>query len=125
MPKDEPSTGIGHRHDWEGVIVWLASSTSTAASNILAVCPSAHGGWDCSTDGYSLSGTSPLIKYESIWPLDHSCGLTSTVGGQQPMIAYESLPAAAQTALQNTDFGSAIVPFVDGRLESNFAAATF
>ena len=125
MPKDEPSTGIGHRHDWEGVIVWLASSTSTAASNILAVCPSAHGGWDCSTDGYSLSGTSPLIKYESIWPLDHSCGLTSTVGGQQPMIAVELLPAAAQTALQTTDFGSANVPFVNGRLESNFAGATF
>lgn len=49
--KDEPSTGLGHRHDWEGVIVWLSSSTSTSAENIVAVCPSAHGGWDCSTDG--------------------------------------------------------------------------
>ncbi|KAJ7613706.1 putative necrosis and ethylene inducing peptide 2 precursor [Mycena polygramma] len=125
MPKDEPSDGLGHRHDWEGVIVWLSSSTSTSASNILAVCPSAHGGWDCSTDGFSLTGTSPLIQYESIWPIDHSMGLTTTVGGTQPLIAWESLPAAAQSALLTTDFGAAIVPFKDDTLVSNLAAATF
>jgi len=125
MPKDEPSTGLGHRHDWEGAIVWLASSTSTAADNIVAVCPSAHGNWDCSTDGYTLSGIKPLIKYESIWPLDHSCGLTSTVGGTQPLIAWESLPTVAQTALDDTDFGSANVPFNEDHFTSNLASATF
>jgi Necrosis inducing protein (NPP1) len=125
MPKDEPSNGLGHRHDWEGVIVWLSSATSTTADNILAVCPSAHGGWDCSTDGYTLSGTSPLIKYESIWPLDHSMWLTTTVGGQQPLIAWESLPTVAQTALDDTDFGSAIVPFINAHLDTNLANASF
>ena len=125
MPKDEPSTGIGHRHDWEGVIVWLSSSTAITAANILAVCPSAHGNWDGSTDGYSLSGTSHLIKYESIWPLNHSCGLTSTVGGQQPLIAWESLPTVAQIALEDTDFGSANVLFKDANFDSNLATATF
>jgi hypothetical protein len=89
------------------------------------VCPSAHGGWDCSTDGFSLTGTSPLIQYESIWPINHAMGLTTTVGGTQPLIAWESLPAAAQTALQTTDFGAAIVPFKDSTLASNLAAATF
>ncbi|TVY93118.1 hypothetical protein LAWI1_G001912 [Lachnellula willkommii] len=125
MPKDEPSDGLGHRHDWEGVIIWLTSSTATTASNILAVCPSAHGGWDCSTDGYSLSGTAALIKYQSVWPVDHSCGLTTTVGGTQPLIAWESLPAVAQTALNDTDFGSANVPFIDVHFDTNLAAATF
>lgn len=125
MPKDEPSDGLGHRHDWEGVIIWLKSSTSIAASNIAAVCPSAHGGWDCSTNGYSLSGTEALIKYESIWPLDHSCGLTSTVGGKQPLIAWESLPAVAQTALDTTDFGDGNVPFNDAHFTSNLANASF
>lgn len=43
MPKDSPSDGLGHRHEWEGVIVWLNSATSTTAANIAAVCPSAHG----------------------------------------------------------------------------------
>jgi len=125
MPKDEPSDGLGHRHDWEGVIIWLTSSTATTASNILAVCPSAHGKWDCSTDGYTLSETAALIKYESVWPVDHSCGLTTTVGGSQPLIAWESLPAVAQTALEDTDFGSANVPFIDVNFDTNLAAATF
>ncbi|KAG2420381.1 hypothetical protein HFD88_005182 [Aspergillus terreus] len=125
FPKDEPSTGLGHRHDWEGVIVWLSDASSTAADNILAVCPSAHGGWDCSTDGYTLHGTQPLIKYYSVWPVDHQCGLTSTVGGSQPLIAWESLPQVARTALQNTDFGAGNVPFKDGNFASNLGEATF
>lgn len=124
MPKDEPSDGLGHRHDWEGAIVWLDSSSATTAANIVSVCPSAHGKWDCTT-GYSLSGTSPLIDYESIWPLDHSCGITTTVGGLQPLIAWESLPTVARTALTDTDFGSAIVPFIDANFDNNLAAATF
>jgi hypothetical protein len=124
MPKDEPSTGLGHRHDWEGVVVWLTSESSTDASNIVAVCPSAHGGWDC-TSSFSLSGTGPLIKYESIWPVDHSMGTTSTVGGQQPLIAWESLSTVAQTALEDTDFGSANVPFKDANFESNLAKCSW
>ncbi|KAJ5727039.1 npp1 domain-containing protein [Penicillium malachiteum] len=125
MPKDEPSDGLGHRHDWEGAIVWLSDSTSMTADNVVAVCPSAHGNWDCSTDGFTLDGTAPLIDYESIWPLDHSCGLTTTVGGTQPLIAWESLPTVAQEALNTTDFGSAIVPFIDAHFDTNLAAATF
>ena len=23
LRQDEPSTGIGHRHDWEGIVVWI------------------------------------------------------------------------------------------------------
>ncbi|KAJ7836689.1 putative NPP1 domain protein [Mycena olivaceomarginata] len=124
FPKDEPSDGLGHKHDWEGCIVWLASSTSTSAANILAVCPSAHGGWNCSTDDFSLTGTSPLIQYESIIPTNHAMGLTTT-SPSGPLIAWESLPAAAQAALQTTDFGVATVPFKDSTLASNLAAATF
>lgn len=125
MPKDEPSSGLGHRHDWEGVIVWLADPTSTTAENILAVCPSAHGEWNCSTDEYTLEGTQPLIRYYNIWPVNHQCGLTSTVGGTQPLVAWESLPSAAVTALEDTDFGSATVPFKEATFASNLASATF
>ncbi|KAH8591986.1 putative necrosis and ethylene inducing peptide 2 precursor [Bisporella sp. PMI_857] len=124
FPKDSPSTGLGHRHDWEGVIVWLSSSTGTSGSNILAVCPSAHGEFPCTTS-FSLSGTGPLIKYESVWPVNHSLGTTSTVGGQQPLIAWESLTDAARTALENTDFGAATPPFRSSVFDSNLASATF
>jgi hypothetical protein len=125
MPKDEPSDGIGHRHDWEGVIIWLSNGAATTAGNVVAVCPSAHGNWDCSTDGFTLSGTSSLINYESIWPIDHSCGLTTTKGGQQPLVAWESLSAIEQSALETTDFGSANVPFIPAHFTNNLATATF
>ncbi|KAL4802467.1 necrosis inducing protein-domain-containing protein [Aspergillus unguis] len=119
MPKDSPSTGLGHRHDWEGVIVWLADAASTAAENVVAVCPSGHGGWDCSTDGFKLEGTHPLVWYYSDWPVNHQMGLTDVVGGTQPLIAWESLPEAARAALENTDFGSATPPLKDGTFGGN------
>lgn len=149
FPKDEASPGAGHRHDWEGVIVWLKDSTSTAASNIAAVCPSAHGNWNCSTDGYTLDGTAPLIKYQSTWPLNHALGLTTTVGGTQPLVDWDSLSskfyknkhlkhqmsenqlsnlqnlAVVQEALETTDFGSGNVPFKDGNFASGLEDATF
>lgn len=60
-----------------------------------------------------------------MWPVNHACGLTTTVGGQQPLIAWESLPAAAVTALSDTDFGSAIVPFKDATFTGNLAACSW
>jgi hypothetical protein len=72
-----------------------------------------------------MDGTAALIKYYSIWPVDHQCGLTTTVGGTEPLIAWESFPSAAQDALDTTDFGSAIVPFIDAHLATNLADATF
>ncbi|KAJ4396207.1 hypothetical protein N0V93_000426 [Gnomoniopsis smithogilvyi] len=125
FPKDSPLSGLGHRHDWEGAIVWLNSATSTSASNVVAVCPSQHGDWACTTSGFTLSGTRPLIEYRSDFPIDHAMFTTTTVGGSQPLIAWESLPAAAQNALQTTDFGSANVPFKDSAFTNNLAAATF
>lgn len=124
MPKDSPSKGLGHRHEWEGVIVWLASNTSTSASNILAVCPSAHGDWNCSKL-FLLSGTGPLVSYFSIWPVNHQMWLGAEKGGQQPLMAWESLPDAAKNALQTTDFKSATVPFKDSTFAGNIAKATF
>ncbi|KAK7536948.1 necrosis inducing protein [Phyllosticta citribraziliensis] len=120
-PKDSPSTGTGHRHDWENVVVWIDSETA-AEPTILGVSASAHSGYGTSTSP-NLSGTRPLIKYESIWPVNHALGFTSTVGGEQPLIAWESLPTAAQTALTNTDFGSANVPFKDANFENNLGKA--
>lgn len=101
-PKDSPSTGLGHRHDWESIVVWLSAASTSATLN--GVAASAHGDYDTTTSP-NLSGTSPLIRYYSIYPVNHQLGFTSTVGGQQPLIAWESLPTAARTALETTDFG--------------------
>ncbi|KAG9241108.1 necrosis inducing protein, partial [Calycina marina] len=112
----------GHRYDWEGAIVWLSSSTATTAANIVAICPSAHGDWDCSTS-FTLSGTHTLVEYLSLFPLNHSMELPTIVRGMQPLIAYESLPAAALSTLENCDLGNAIVPLVDAAFTNNLAAA--
>lgn len=120
MPKDEPSDGLGHRHDWENAVVWLSSASTSATVTGLAV--SQHGGYSKTTTP-SFSGVRPLVGYVSYWPLDHQLIADSSVGGSQPLIAWESLTAAAQTALSNTDFGSATVPFKDATFTGNLAEA--
>ncbi|KAL4875264.1 necrosis inducing protein-domain-containing protein [Aspergillus karnatakaensis] len=124
FPKDSPSTGLGHRHDWEGVIVWLADGASSTAENVVAVCPSAHGDWNCDTS-FSLSGTHPLIRYFNVWPVNHQLGLTDSVGGSQPLVAWESVGSAVRDALESTDFGSATVPFKEGTFGGNLGEATY
>ena len=124
MPKDSPSTGLGHRHDWESAIVWL-DDVNAANPNILAISTSAHGGFDTFTSNLELSGTRPKIRYFSVWPVNHQLGVTSTQGGEQPLIAWESMTQAARDALQNTDFGSANVPFKEGNFLSNLGEASF
>ncbi|KAK1999966.1 necrosis inducing protein [Colletotrichum falcatum] len=122
MPKDSPVSGMGHRHDWENTVVWLSDASDSAT--VVGVAVSAHGNYDKKTSGVDFTGvTHPRIGYRSIWPLNHQMIFTSTTGGQQPLIAWESLTDAARTALQNTDFGSANVPMKDGSFTNNLANA--
>ena len=58
MPKDEPSTGLGHRHDWENIVVWLTSESTSATVRGVAI--SAHGDYN-KVSGH-FTGTSPLIE---------------------------------------------------------------
>ncbi|KAF2454625.1 necrosis inducing protein-domain-containing protein [Lineolata rhizophorae] len=122
FPKDEPSDGLGHRHDWESVVVWIDDPDAPEPA-ILGVAASAHGDYSTTTSP-NLSGTRPLIRYFNTWPLDHQLGFTSTQGGEQPLIAWQSMTDAARSALENTDFGSANVPFKDANFENNLAEAS-
>ncbi|KAG6353772.1 hypothetical protein INS49_005251 [Diaporthe citri] len=116
------SCGLGHRYDWEEAIAWLSGETADAA--LVAFSLSAHGGIS-STRSPGRSGDSPLAEYASTWPLNHQLLQTTTVGGTQPLIAWENLTDAARDALQTTDFGKAMVPFKDsvfiGNLEKGYA----
>ncbi|KAF1937457.1 necrosis-and ethylene-inducing protein-like protein 1 precursor [Clathrospora elynae] len=122
MPKDSPSSGLGHRHDWENVVVWLSSESDTATLRGVAI--SAHG-YEASPP---LAGTRPKIGYISIWPVNHQLIATDKqgmwrLGGEQPLIAWESMTPAAQTAIETTDFGSATPSFRDGNFQSYLAKA--
>ncbi|KAH6652756.1 necrosis inducing protein [Truncatella angustata] len=126
-PKDEPSAlegslGIGHRHDWESAVVWLSSESTTAT--VLGVAASAHGGFAAkAASAVTFSGTGPLIEYESNGILDHSLTFTTTKGDQQPLVAWESLDSTIQSALANTDWGDANVPFIDANFANNLVEA--
>ncbi|KAF2439916.1 NPP1-domain-containing protein [Karstenula rhodostoma CBS 690.94] len=120
MPKDSPSSGLGHRHDWENVVVWLSSASTTAT--IRGVAISAHGDYQ-KTSSPSLDGTRPKIGYISYFPVNHQLISTSDKGGEQPLIAWESMTAAARTAIENTDFEDATPSFRDSNFQSYLADA--
>lgn len=120
MPKDSPSSGLGHRHDWENVVVWLSAQSDSATLRGVAV--SAHGDYDKSTSP-PLSGTRPKIGYTSVWPVNHQMITTNEQGGEQPAIAWESMTAAARSAIENTNFGDATPSFRDSNFQSSLAEA--
>ncbi|POS68526.1 hypothetical protein DHEL01_v213080 [Diaporthe helianthi] len=119
MPKDEPSNGIGHRHDWENAVVFLSDNSSDAT--FVAMVVSQHGDYVSGTT--TFDGTNPYVGYISYWPTDHALIFTTTKGGTQPLIAWEDLTEAAREALETTDFGDANVSFKDSSFQSSLADA--
>jgi hypothetical protein len=99
MPKDSPSTGLGHRHDWENIVVWLSAQSTSAILTGVAI--SAHGDYQKNASP-PLQGTSPKIGYISYFPVNHQLIATNDLGGQQPLIAWDNMTAAARTAIEST-----------------------
>ncbi|KAE8958129.1 hypothetical protein PR002_g30968 [Phytophthora rubi] len=114
FPKDSPSSGLGHRHDWEHVIVWI-DNPDVAEPKILAVTPSAHSGYSAQVppDADKVDGNSVKVNYESTWPIDHALGSTTKGGDYQDLIMWGQMTDAARQALDNTNFGSANVQMSD------------
>ncbi|MEK3773596.1 NPP1 family protein [Paenibacillus sp. FSL K6-4396] len=125
FPKDSPSSGLGHRHDWEGIVVWV-DNPAAANPQILSIAYSGHGQFTKVTpSNTNTQGSHPLISYNSTWPLNHELGVTNAVGGTQPLIGWDDLTSAARNALNTTDFGSANVPFNDNNFTNNLNKAWF
>ncbi|POM73131.1 NPP1-like protein [Phytophthora palmivora] len=124
FPKDSPSTGLGHRHDWEHVIVWI-DNPDVAEPKILAVTPSAHSGYSAQVppDADKVDGNSVKVNYESSWPINHALESTTKGGDYQDLIMWGQLSEAARQGLQNTNFGSANVPMKDGNFEGKLDKA--
>ncbi|WP_018607724.1 NPP1 family protein [Uliginosibacterium gangwonense] len=121
-PKDEPSPGIGHRHDWENVIVWI-NNPEASVQTVLGVSASEHSGYAKHLGAeVASSNRHPLIKYDSKWPMDHALFFTDVVGSMsQPLIHWNQLTDAARYTLNNYDYGSANVPFKDNNFWNNLA----
>ncbi|RLN48868.1 hypothetical protein BBJ28_00017287 [Nothophytophthora sp. Chile5] len=127
MPKDETLPGLGHRHDWEACVVWVDDITLDEP-NIVALSASYHSTYLVYYPPSSdyLDGDSAKIDYSTSWIiLDHSLSATSDSGETQDLIMWDQLSTAAQTALEDTDFGDANVPFKEANFETKLANAYY
>ncbi|KAG4049203.1 hypothetical protein JG687_00009606 [Phytophthora cactorum] len=124
FPKDSPSTGLGHRHDWEHVIVWI-NNPDVPDPIILAVTPSAHSGYSkyAPPSADTLDGTSIKVNYESSYPMNHATDVTTETGEFQDLIMWDQVTDAARLALNTVSFGDANVPMNDGNFVSKLDKA--
>ncbi|KAF1320298.1 Necrosis inducing protein npp1, partial [Globisporangium splendens] len=126
FPKDSPITGLGHRHDWEHVVVWI-DNPAAANPKILAVTPSAHSGYQkyAPPKSGTVDGTSAKVDYSSTVVINHALDSTTSAGEKQPLIMWEQMTPAARTALENANFGDANVPMKDGNFMNKLAKAYY
>ncbi|PWV94539.1 necrosis inducing protein (NPP1) [Paenibacillus cellulosilyticus] len=125
MPKDSPSSGLGHRHDWEAAVIWI-DNPAAANPQILSIAYSQHGDFlNAAPSSSNTSGTHAKLEYKSVWPVNHALYSTSESGGTQPLIDWDDLTSAARDALNTTDFGDANVPMKDSNFTSNLANAWY
>nr|6QBE_A Chain A, Nep1-like protein [Hyaloperonospora arabidopsidis] len=124
FPKDSPMLLMGHRHDWENVVVFI-NDPDEVEPTILGCSTSWHSGYikyaPCPTD--SINGSSVMIKYEHSFPLNHALNITKDAGAYQDLIMWHQMPDLARRALNDTDFGKAITPMNDLNFMEKIEAA--
>ncbi|KAF9876595.1 necrosis inducing protein [Colletotrichum karsti] len=125
FPKDMPNDGVSvgsHRHDWESVVVWL-NNPAVADPTILGGAASGHGQFK-KTETPQKEGDSVKVEYFTQTLTNHELQFTDTTGKTYPVLDWDAMPAAMQTALNNTDFGQANVPFKDENFTENLDKAS-
>ncbi|CEG38045.1 RxLR-like protein [Plasmopara halstedii] len=114
FPKDSPFPLLGHRHDWENVVIFI-DSPKVPLPKILGCSMSYHSEYikfaPCPT--FATNGTSVKVKYEDSFPLNHALNVTEKEGTFQDLIMWNQLPPIVRKSLNDTDFGSANVPMND------------
>lgn len=144
-PKDQPIAGNvagGHRHDvsphpkttfpssptyilttvqWEATVVWT-TDPALGAPTLIGAAAGGHGEFKPSTDP-SRNGDRVKVEYFTSFPTNHELQFSSTEGKGFTIVEWDSMPAPARQALQDTSFGSANVPIKDGNFEANLDKA--
>ncbi|ETL36859.1 hypothetical protein L916_11242 [Phytophthora nicotianae] len=124
FPKDSPSPGMGHRHDWEYVVVFI-NNPEVQEPKILACSVASHGGYKkfnpCPP--WVIDGTSLKVRYKHAWPLNHDLDTTGDAGTFQDLIMWDQMTNDARRALNSVSFGKANTPFIDGRFRKKLEDA--
>ncbi|KAI9917533.1 hypothetical protein PsorP6_013290 [Peronosclerospora sorghi] len=112
--EDSPSHLLGHRHDWECVVVYI-NNPDVPNPEILGCSASSHGGFKkyspCPSD--VVDGYSVQIEYKHSWPMNHALDITGHKGGFQDLIMWEQMTDLARRALNDTNFDAASAAFND------------
>ncbi|MCG8417818.1 MAG: NPP1 family protein [Proteobacteria bacterium] len=115
FPKDNgfPFPSLGHRHDWECVVIWVKDD-----SEVLKVAFSQHGDFKTYDPGdVHWSGNRVRVQYARS-QFTHAF-MPGHKGGSTPVIAsWDMLPEPAKRALNDTSFGRAITPMRENRFQS-------
>ncbi|WP_345478542.1 NPP1 family protein [Nesterenkonia rhizosphaerae] len=123
FPKDCPAPGAGHRHDWEGAVIWARDDEGTTQLEHFGY--SQHGRFFIvEADTHTAYHGHPLLAYSRYGErVTHSMWLHDQPGGLQPLIGWEELPAASRRALNVADFGAADVLIADRNFQRNLFKA--
>lgn len=126
FPKDQgmvggvPTRGVGHRHEWENVVVWAKGGA------VEAVSFSQHSGYAIKKAGeVVLAGRSVSVEYGTAGAPTHSFAAGNGGGVRVPApVSLGSVPAAARATLNTPDtFGGIDFPARDDLFEAKLAAA--
>ncbi|ETI42810.1 hypothetical protein PPTG_13769 [Phytophthora nicotianae INRA-310] len=124
FPKDSPSHGLGHRHDWEEAIVFI-DNPDVSEPKILGCSVSSHGGYarHAPCPPWVIDGTSLKVRYKHSWPKNHDLAITGDGGKFQDLIMWGQMTNDARRALNAVSFGSANTPFKDGTFQDKIEKA--
>ncbi|KAG3101184.1 hypothetical protein PI124_g11154 [Phytophthora idaei] len=124
FPKDSPSPGLGHRHDWDHAIVSI-DNPDVPDAKILACSVSSLSGYKkynpCPP--WVIDGTSLKVRYKHGWPMNHDLDTTGDGGTFQDLIMWDQMTNDARRALNSVSFGSANTPFNDGNFRPKLEKA--
>ncbi|KAL0941477.1 uncharacterized protein CTRU02_204240 [Colletotrichum truncatum] len=130
FPKDAAHVigSIGHRHDWEHVIVWTKSDVGAGGvyenEQVKYVAASAHGGYDVrAVSDVRMDGTHPKIVYwQSLFnthsfrfarPTDEKLQNHKKVWFRGDLVSWDGFPSGVRNKLLNANFGSAHLALKD------------
>lgn len=119
FPRDCPSPGRGHPHDWEGAVVWLRDEGEDA--EMISFSYSQHGRlFTLEPSARTTHEGRPMLAYSRYGEqVTHSMWLHDSPGELFPLIDWEDLTPAARHALNHSDYGAGTPLMRDGAFEHN------
>ncbi|MFJ5305337.1 NPP1 family protein [Streptomyces sp. NPDC088350] len=127
--KDEASPGIGHRHDWESIVVWAKVGADTPSY----LSASAHGGFDTeAVADVPMDAQRVQVVYHKDGLSTHAFRFAkwgetpeNDTGAwhQENLLTFDNLATNLHDILNASDWGSANFPLQDSRFDDQLNTA--